>query len=105
MPPSILTPLLVMMLAFTLLFVLLHLVAMRTEILRRRAETLSGRPPQRRDRLMDLGTRRTPSSSSGPMPASPSVTLALIGSAWCDARRVKARLAALEAQGIRRRSA
>ena len=41
MPASILTPLLVMMLAFTLLFVTLHLVRMRTEILRRRAETLS----------------------------------------------------------------
>lgn len=41
MPGSILTPLLVMMLAFTLLFVLLHLVSMRTEILRRRGESLS----------------------------------------------------------------
>jgi heme exporter protein C len=40
MPPSILTPLFVMMLAFTLLFLLLHLVSMRTEIRRRRAETL-----------------------------------------------------------------
>jgi heme exporter protein C len=41
MPGSILTPLLVMMLAFTLLFLLLHLMRMRTEILRRRAETMS----------------------------------------------------------------
>jgi heme exporter protein C len=41
MPASILTPLFIMMLAFTLLFVLLQLVAMRTEILKRRAETLS----------------------------------------------------------------
>ena len=41
MPASILTPLLVMMLAFTLLFALLQVVRMRTEILRRRAETLS----------------------------------------------------------------
>ncbi len=41
MPGSILTPLFVMMLAFTLLFVLLHLISMRTEILKRRAETLS----------------------------------------------------------------
>ncbi|MDF2983385.1 MAG: heme transporter permease [Devosia sp.] len=41
MPGSILTPLLVMMLAFTLLFALLQVVRMRTEILRRRAETLS----------------------------------------------------------------
>ena len=41
MPASILTPLFVMMLAFTLLFVLLHVVSMRTEILKRRAETLS----------------------------------------------------------------
>jgi heme exporter protein C len=41
MPASILTPLLVMTLAFTLLFFLLHLVSMRTEVLRRRADTLS----------------------------------------------------------------
>ncbi len=41
MPLSILTPLLVMTLAFTLLFALLLTVRMRTEILRRRAETLS----------------------------------------------------------------
>jgi heme exporter protein C len=41
MPGSILTPLLVMTLAFTLLFVLLDVVAMRTEVLRRRAESLS----------------------------------------------------------------
>ena len=40
MPPSLLTPLFSMMIAFTLLFVLLHVVSMRTEILRRRAETL-----------------------------------------------------------------
>jgi heme exporter protein C len=40
MPASILTPLLVMTLAFTLLFLTLHLVRMRTEILRRRAEAL-----------------------------------------------------------------
>lgn len=41
MPLSILTPLLVMALAFTLLFFTLHLVGMRTEILRRRAETMA----------------------------------------------------------------
>lgn len=41
MPASILTPLLVMMLAFTLLGILLGIVRMRTEILRRRAETMS----------------------------------------------------------------
>lgn len=41
MPGSILAPLLVMMLAFTLLFTLLQTIRMRTEILRRRAETLS----------------------------------------------------------------
>jgi heme exporter protein C len=38
--PAILTPLLVMTLAFTLLFVTLHLAAMRNEILRRRVRTL-----------------------------------------------------------------
>src|SRR6202162_4685025 len=38
--PAILTPLLIMALAFTLLFVTLHLSAMRNEILRRRVRTL-----------------------------------------------------------------
>jgi heme exporter protein C len=37
---SLLTPLLVMALGFTLLFVLLHLIAMRAEILRRRVHSL-----------------------------------------------------------------
>ena len=38
--PSILTPLLVMALAFLLLFITLHLAAMRNEILRRRVRTM-----------------------------------------------------------------
>ncbi len=38
--PSLLVPLLVMAVAFTLLFVLLHLIAMRAEILRRRVQAL-----------------------------------------------------------------
>src|SRR5436309_3809465 len=38
--PSILTPLLVVVLAFTLLFLTLHLAAMRNEIMRRRVRTL-----------------------------------------------------------------
>jgi heme exporter protein C len=38
--PSLLTPLFVMAAGFTLLFVLLHLIAMRAEILRRRVHAL-----------------------------------------------------------------
>ena len=38
--PSILLPLLVMAAAFTFLFFVLHLMAMRTEILRRRVQVL-----------------------------------------------------------------
>ena len=38
--PSLLVPLLIMALAFTLLFITLHLAAMRNEILRRRVRTL-----------------------------------------------------------------
>ena len=41
MPASLLTPLLVMLLAFTLLGILLGLIRMRTEILRRRADSMS----------------------------------------------------------------
>jgi heme exporter protein C len=38
--PSLLAPLLIMAIAFTLLFITLHLAAMRNEILRRRVRTL-----------------------------------------------------------------
>jgi heme exporter protein C len=38
--PTILVPLLIMAVAFTLLFVTLHIAAMRNEILRRRVRTL-----------------------------------------------------------------
>jgi heme exporter protein C len=41
MPISLLTPLFIMLFAFTLLFSLLQVIRMRTEILRRRAETMS----------------------------------------------------------------
>lgn len=43
MAPELLTPLLVMTLAFTLLFVTLHLIRMRTEVLRRRVTSLERR--------------------------------------------------------------
>ena len=53
--PTILMPLLVMALAFTLLFVTLHLAAMRNEILRRRVRTMRLMQAERRDggRLSD----------------------------------------------------
>ena len=38
--PALLTPLLIMAIAFTLLFVVLHLAAMRNEILRRRVRAM-----------------------------------------------------------------
>jgi len=38
--PTILVPLIVMLIAFTLLFLALHLAAMRNEIMRRRVRTL-----------------------------------------------------------------
>ena len=61
-----------MALAFTLLFVLLHLVAMRTEILRRRVRALQQTPVERAA-LVRLKLKpcpisaRTRSSSSRPM--------------------------------------
>ncbi|GHA24168.1 heme exporter protein C [Devosia pacifica] len=47
MPGSILTPLLIMFGAFTLLFIVLHLVGMRTEVRRRRIASLERRLAQR----------------------------------------------------------
>ena len=65
--PSILTPLLVMALAFTLLFVTLHLAAMRNEILRRRVRTmrLMQAHAAQAEPDMDLGPHAA--SSSPPM--------------------------------------
>jgi heme exporter protein C len=51
--PTILIPLLAMAIAFTLLFVTLHVAAMRNEILRRRVRT-----------LMLLQARAAPGSAS-----------------------------------------
>src|SRR5215218_3593120 len=48
--PAILTPLLIMAVAFTLLFITLHLAAMRNEILRRRVRTLRLLEAERLDR-------------------------------------------------------
>src|ERR671937_256690 len=53
-PPAILVPLIVMAVAFTLLFATLHVAAMRNEIMRRRVRTLmmlqAGPPPGARTR-------------------------------------------------------
>ena len=62
--PAMLWPLLVMALAFTLLFVLLHLIAMRAEILRRRVRALQQTPSRAR-----RSGRGLSSSHARPRPA------------------------------------
>ena len=68
--PRCSAPLLVMAIAFTLLFVLLHLIAMRAEILRRRVRALQQTPSRARrpgrglsSAMPDLGPHADPSSS------------------------------------------
>jgi heme exporter protein C len=62
--PSMLYPLLEMILAFTLLGVTLHLAAMRTEILRRRVRTLTIREAER----LDAGAVPARGPSTAPSP-------------------------------------
>jgi len=63
--PSMLYPLLEMILAFTGLGVTLHLYAMRTEILRRRVRTLTIREAERLDAGVPIPARPAPAR---PMP-------------------------------------
>ena len=58
--PSLLVPLLIMAVAFSLLFLTLHLAAMRNEILRRRVRSL---------RLLQAQARRLRGRRDGPRPA------------------------------------
>jgi len=60
MPASIYTPLLIMTLAFTLLFFTLHMINMRTEIFRRRANSL-----ERQHVINNSGIASTGVSSTG----------------------------------------
>ena len=101
--PSILTPLLVMALAFLLLFVTLHLAAMRNEILRRRVRAMwlmqahagglthGPRAPRRR-------------SSSRPTRWPALVVIGLIAWVLADHAAQRRLLADLEARGVTRRS-
>ncbi|SHO63657.1 heme exporter protein C [Pseudoxanthobacter soli DSM 19599] len=64
--PSILWPLLVMALAFTLLFATLHLMAMRNEILRRRLRALALRTAERPRRAVIGDASGPPRGGNGP---------------------------------------
>ena len=55
--PTILAPLLVMAVAFTLLFLTLHLAAMRNEIMRRRVRTMLMLQAERGGRALSHGSR------------------------------------------------
>ncbi len=101
---AFLIPLLVMAIAFSLLFVTLHLAAMRNEILRRRVRTLAddaGQPGRRPD-AMPLGPYASFIVTSYLLVAA--VVLILIVWIAIDYRRQKARLRELEASGVTRRS-
>ena len=109
--PSLLTPLFVMAVGFTLLFVLLHLIAMRAEILRRRVHALP--PGACRARSGSLRPTLIAMPDLGPHAAfiwaAYAVTFVavagLVGVIVQDDRRQRQLLADLERQGITRRSA
>ena len=102
---AFLLPLLVMAVAFSLLFITLHLAAMRNEILRRRVRSLAddaGRAGRRRD-TMSLGPLRL-LHRRRPMRWSRQWCWCLIAWIALDYRRQTRRLRELEASGIVRRS-
>ena len=111
---ALLSPLLVMAVGFTLMFVAMHLKAMRNEILRRRVKALrsprwSGRRRvnwRRRSRRMDLGMDLGP--HAGFIWSAYGMVVLVIGGliAWLvlDGREQERRLAELDARGVRRRS-
>ena len=109
--PSMLWPLLVMAVGFTLLFVLLHLIAMRAEILRRRMLALQ--QSASRARRSGRGLSARPMPDLGPhaifILAAYGVTFVAVAAlAFAiveDDRKQRRILAELERKGIRRRSA
>ena len=103
-----------MAVGFTLLFVAMHLKAMRNEILRRRVKALQLAEVERarraswrrRSRHMDLGMDwdRTPASSGRPTAIVVLVIGALIAWLVIDGREQERRLADFAARGVKRRS-
>jgi heme exporter protein C len=103
--PEFLRPLLVMAIAFTMLFFTLHLMAMRNEIWRRRiAARCAARPPAvLAGRVEPMMTHTAYVLASYGIAAV--TVLALVLWVWTDGRARRRELQALEAAGIRRRSA
>ena len=114
--PSMRTPLLVMALGFTLLFIAMHMIAMRNEVLRRRVKAMRLREIERRDGAARCAERGRLTSwtwisdrtrhSSGPVYADRCARRRR-SCGWLvyDGRRQRAALADLEARGVKRRSA
>ncbi len=103
-----LRPLLVMALAFTMLFFTLHMIAMRTEIWRRRVAAMRASPPVRQPPVR-RAERMELAHNEGYVLASYLITLVamivIIGWVLLDSRGRQRELKRLEEAGIRRRSA
>src|SRR6185295_3415935 len=100
--PSILMPLLVMAIAFLLLFVTLHLAAMRNEILAARAFDVAHPGTCGAKRMMDLGPHAAFIIAAYLMAAI--VVLGLIAWVIADHDAQRRLLADLEARGVTRRA-
>src|SRR5262249_9540564 len=103
---SMLMPLAVMAIAFTLLFIALHLAAMRNEILRRRVRTLMLTQAERAAKgagIMALG--RHAGFSVGAYITAPVVIAGFVVWVPADSAAQKRALTELERRGIPRRSA
>ena len=95
---AFLIPLLVMAIAFTLLFVTLHLAAMRNEILRRRVRSLQMMQASQQGRVMSLGPYASFIVTAYALVAL--VLVLLIGWIVIDYRNQTQRLRALEESGV-----
>ena len=100
--PSLLTPLLIMALAFLLLFLTLHLAAMRNEIMRRRVRTMLMLQAEAAGRDMNLGPHAA--FIVGAYGAAALIVAAMVAWVVLDHRRQARALADLEARGVTRRS-
>jgi heme exporter protein C len=102
--PTILVPLIVMLIAFTLLFLTLHLAAMRNEIMRRRVRTLADHAGGRRDGAVTMNLGPHVGFIVTAYVAAIAIVAGLVAWIVFERRHLNRVLNEFEAHGIRRRS-
>ena len=102
--PTILVPLIVMLVAFTLLFLTLHLAAMRNEIMRRRVRTLLDHAGRCRDEPVTMNLGPHVGFIVSAYIAAIAIVAGLVAWIMFERWHLTRMLDEFEAQGIKRRS-